>query len=427
VIPALTAVTALGRWLVRRRFPVLATVGLIAVGMISTTWGAHLVKGWEAHLTGKPALALPADLWATMAAASRLVHLDLRGLYTQPTGLVAFPGAALILVPVVALIDALGLGLVRPGVDNAHPAAWLLAGPYEMALSGVALFAADSLAERLGVTPARRALLAGAGAVALGNVSLAGGHPEDAVAVALFLFGVLALYDSRAGRSAWLTGAAVAVQPLVLLALPVVLAVLEPRRLAGYLTRAAAPSAVLLGAAAAANWNATLGAVISQPNWPGADHPTPWDWLVPHVSGGGVAAGPGRVLALALVCGGALLLRRRWRRSRPMARWSPQFLAELLWWVAAALAVRCVFEPVMVAYYLWPTLAVALVTASLSWPRLIATSLAAVTLTFVSGAGWQGPWSWWAAMIAGLGLTLFFARIPQRGAGPHVASAGFTR
>jgi hypothetical protein len=432
VIPALDAVTTVRRWLVRRRFPLLATAGLMAVGMISTTWGADLVKGWEAHLTGKPALALPADLWATMAAAGRLAHLDLRGLYTQPTGLVAFPGAALILVPVVAVIDAAGLGLARPGLDNVHPAAWLLAGPYEMALSGVALFAADSIAERLGATRSRRALLAGAGAVALGNVSLAGGHPEDAVAVALFLFGILALCDSRAGRSAWLTGAAVAVQPLVLLALPIVVAALEPRRLAGYLTRVATPSAVLLGAAAAANWKATLGAVTSQPNWLGPDHPTPWAWLAPHLSGGGVAAGPGRVLAVVLVCGGALLLRRRWRHNGPPGRWSPQFLAELLWWVAVALAARCVFEPVMVPYYLWPALAVALVTASLSWPRLIATSLVSVALTFASGAGWRGPWTWWVAMIAGLSLTLFLAREPgqrQRNylvkpSAPTVNSAG---
>jgi hypothetical protein len=414
-------VTALGRWLVRRLFPLLATAGLIAVGMVSTTWGAHLVRGWEAHLTGKPALALPEDLWATLTAARRLVLLDLGGLYTRPTGLVAFPGAALILVPVVAVIDAAGLGLAAPGAASPHPAAWLLAGPYEMALSGAALFAADSIAERLGAARPKRALLAAAGAVALGNVSLAGGHPEDAVAVALFLFGVLALSDSRAARSAWLIGAAVAVQPLVLLALPIALAVLEPRRLAGYLARAAAPSAVLLGAAAAANWKATLRAVTSQPNWPAADHPTPWAWLAPHVSGGGVAAGPSRVFALVLVCGCALVLRHRWRLRRPMARWSPGFLAELLWWVAAALATRCVFEPVMVAYYLWPALAVALVTASRSWPRLITTSLAAVILTFISGAGWQGPWSWWALMVAGLGLTLFLARVPQRSAASQAA------
>jgi hypothetical protein len=407
--------TTLRRWLVRRLFPLLATVGLIAVGMAATTWGAHLIRPWEAQLTGKPAPVLPEDLWATLAAANRLLHLDLRGLYTQPTGLVSFPGAALILVPVVAAVDAAGLGLAPPGAHNPHPGAWLLAGPYEMALSGAALFAADALAERLGVSRSRRALLAAAGAAVLGSVSLAGGHPEDAVAVALLLYSVLALAGARPGRSGWLLGAAVAVQPLVLLALPIVLVVLQRRRLAGYLARVAAPSALLLAAAAAANWQATLVAVTSQPNWPIVDHTTPWAALAPHVSGGGVAAGPARALAVLAACGCALAVRRRWRTTPHPAVWSPELLGEVLWWVAAALATRCVFEPVMVAYYLWPALAVALITASSSWSRLIATSVAAVILTFVSGGGWQGTWSWWAPMMAGLALTLWLARVPRRG------------
>jgi len=415
----LVLVAALRLWLARRLFPLLATVGLIVVGMVATTWGTHLVRIWEAQLTGKSALALPADLWATLASARRLVHLDFRGLYTPHTGLVAFPGAALILVPVVAVIDAAGLALAPPGPHNPHPGAWLLAGPYEMALSGVALLAADSLAERLGVARPKRALLAAAGAVALGNVSLAGGHPEDAVAVALLLYGILALSESRGGRSAWLTGAALAVQPLVVLALPILLAALEPRRLAGYLGRAAVPSALLLGAAAAANCTATVKVVTSQPNWPAVDHATPWTMLAPHLSGGAVAAGPFRALAILLACGCALILRRRWRAARQMVRWSPGFLGDLLWWVAAALAIRCLFEPVMVAYYLWPTLAVALVTASSSWARLTTTSLAAVILTFAAAAGWRGRWTWWAAMVAGLGLTLLLARFPQRDRGCH--------
>jgi hypothetical protein len=77
-----------------------------------------------------------------------------------------------------------------------------------------------------------------------------------------------------------------------------------------------------------------------------------------------------------------------------------------------ALALRCVFEPVMVAYYLWPALAVALIAASPSWPRLIATSAAAVALTYASQLSWRSPWTWWAPMIAGLALTLFLARVP---------------
>jgi hypothetical protein len=389
-------------WLVRRLFPLLVTVIVIASGMISTTWGPHLL--------GRSAWALPNDVWGTLIAARRLLHLNLSGLYTQPTGLVSFPGAALILVPVVAIIDAAGAGLAVPGPQNIHPGSWLYAGPYEMAISAVALFAADSIAERLGVSRPKRALLALAEGVALWSVSVRWGHPEDAVAVALLLYGILALSNSRARRSAWLIGVAVAIQPLVLLALPVILAVLEPKRLAGFLIRAAVPSALLLGAAAAANWHATIQAVTDQPNWPTIDHTTPWTRLAPHLSNGAVAAGPARVLAILLACGCGLVVGRRWRATRQPAEWSPEAFRELLWWVALALAARCVFESVMVAYYLWPILAVALIAASSTWSRLIRTSVVASVLTVLAQAPWRDPWIWWVPVMAGLALTLFFAR-----------------
>jgi len=397
-------------WLVRRLFPLLVTVGVIATGMISTTWGPHLL--------GRSAWALPNDVWGTLIAARRLLHLDLSGLYTQPTGLVSFPGAALILVPVVAIIDAAGVGLTVPGPSNPHPGSWLYAGPYEMAISAVALFAADSIAERLGVSRPKRALLAVAEGVALWSVSVRWGHPEDAVAMALLLYGILALSDSRVRRSAWLIGVAVAIQPLVLLALPVILAVLEPRRLAGFLTRAAVPSALLLGAAAAANWHATIQAVTSQPNWPTIDHTTPWTWLAPHLSNGAVAAGPARVLAILLACGCALVVGRRWRATRQVTEWGPEALRELLWWVALTLAARCVFESVMVAYYLWPTLAVTLAVASSSWSRLIKTAVVASVLTVFAQAPWHDPWIWWSPVMAGLALTLFLARPSLSGVWP---------
>ena len=355
---------------------------------------------------------LPDDLWGTLTAARRLVHLDLSGLYTKPTGLVTLPGAAVILVPVVAITDAAGLSLRIPGAHNAHPGVWLVAGPYEIALSAVALFAADAIAGRLGVARSKRALLAAAGAVALWGVSVRWGHPEDAVAVGLLLFGILALSEAKTERSAWLIGAAIAVQPLVLLALPIVVAVIEPRRLAGFLARAAVPAALALGVAASANWKATVSVMTRQPNWPTVDHPTPWASFAAHMSNGAVAAGPARALAILAACGCALVVGRRWRAARHSAEWGSQTLQELLWWAAVALALRSVFEPVMVAYYLWPVLAVALITASGNWPGLVATSVAAATLTFVSQVPWRGPWSWWTPMVAGLGLTLFLSRVP---------------
>jgi hypothetical protein len=406
-------------WLARRLFPVLATACLIAIGIGSTTW-------WGPHLAGKPGWLLPDDLWGTLTAARSLLHLRLGGLYTPATRLISLPGAAVILVPVVAVTSAAGISVQAPGPLNSHPAVWLIAGPYEIGLSAVALFAADALAGRLGVPRSRRALLAAAGALALWNVSVRWGHPEDAVAVGLLLYGALALSGARPGRAAWLTGAAIAVQPLVLLALPIVATAIPPRRLTGFGVRAAAPGVVLLAAAAAANWTATFSVVTSQPNWPALDHPTPWATLAPRLGHAAVSAGPGRALAIVAACGCALVAGRRWRAGHgwragagwraggDAAGWRPESLEVLLWWIAVALALRAVFEPVMVSYYLWPVLAVALIAASRSWPRLIATSLAATTLTVVSQASWRGPWSWWAPMVAGLGLTLFLARVPLR-------------
>jgi hypothetical protein len=201
------------------------------------------------------------------------------------------------------------------------------------------------------------------------------------------------------------------VQPLVLLALPVVAVAVEPRRLPGFLARAAAPAALLVGMAAWANWGATWNAVTRQPNSATVNHSTAWTSLSPNLGGGMVAGGPGRVLAIIAACGCALIAARRLGTARPCLAWDWQVLEDLLWWVAVALALRSVFESVMVAYYLWPVLAVSMVVASTSWQRLVPTSAAASVVTFASQAPWHSPWAWWLPMLVGLGVTLFLARV----------------
>jgi len=393
-------------WPIRRLFPILGTVGLIIFGMAGTIWGPRYY--------GKSDWALPDDLWATLTAAQRLLHLNLSGLYTPPTNLVSFPGAAVILAPLAALLDAARLPL-QAGRQPPHPAEWLLIGPYTVVISSVALFAADALAERLGLSLPKRFLLAAASATALWNPTLRWGHPEDAVATGLLLYGILAQSKGKTAAAAWLVGAAVAVQPLVLLAVPLLIAVLEPRRIIGFLVRAAAPAAVLLGAAAAANWHATFTAVTKQPNWPQVDHPTPWLFLAPRLGNGTVAAGPARTLAIVVACLCAVFLAIRWRSARrgrgttQTAEWTREELTAVLWWTAVALALRCVFESVMVSYYVWPTLAVALIPGSRNWPRLLTTGTAAVTMTWVAQASWRNPWGFWLPIVAGLGLVLLCA------------------
>src|SRR6202043_2507353 len=128
-------------WLARRAFPLVATLGLILVGMAGTIWGPVYY--------GQQAWAVPDDLWATLVAAQRRAHLDRAGLYTAPTNLVSFPGAAVILVPVAAIMDAARIA-IHAGRQGVHPTGWLVAGPLETILSALALFAADALAERLG-------------------------------------------------------------------------------------------------------------------------------------------------------------------------------------------------------------------------------------------------------------------------------------
>jgi hypothetical protein len=177
---------------------------------------------------------------------------------------------------------------------------------------------------------------------------------------------------------------------------------------------------VLLAAAAAANWTATIHAVTSQPNSPAIDHPTPWIYLgplAPHLPGAQIAAGPARILSIVVACACALVVARRWRATWPPVPWDHDTLAGLLWWVALTLALRSAFEPVMVAYYLWPPLAVALAAAARDWRRLLPVGIVAVALTFFSQVQWRDPWAWWTPMVAGLVLALYLARV-RPGLGP---------
>jgi hypothetical protein len=404
------------RWVRRRMFPLIGSAGLLLVGMFTTTWGPALVgmKEW----------ALPYDLWGTLIATTRMAHGNIGGLYAPGTGLISLPGAAVILLPCAALISALGLSLAIPGPHNLHPAVWLLAGPYQIALCCITLFAADALAEQAGVRPAKRSLLAVASAGILWSVSARWGHPEDAVAVGLLLYAVLAQSRARPVLAGWLAGAAVCVQPLVLLALPVMLAMLPWRRMMPFVVRAALPSAVLLAVAAIANWHDTYQSVTSQPNSPLINHPTAWTSLAPQLTGHNVAAGPFRLATIVLACLAAAAIRRRWRSRLAGAsgadaggqlgearHWPAAVLTDVLWWVALTLALRSFFEPVMVSYYPWPPMAVALIpAATLSWPRLLAAGVLAGGLTAAAQGPSHAVWIWWVPIVAGLVILLLLSR-----------------
>jgi len=399
----------------RRVFPLIASAGLILIGLFTTTWGSTLI--------GRSEWALPYDLWGTLIATARLAHGNIGGLYAPPTGLISLPGAAVILLPCAAVSSALGLSLAIPGPANLHPAVWLLAGPYQMAVSCVTLFAADALAERLGVPRWRRVLLTAASVGILWSVSARWGHPEDAVAIGLLLYAVLAQSNARIALAGWLAGAAVCVQPLVLLAVPVLVALLPWRRMVPFLIRAAAPSVVLLSAAAVADWHDTYTSVTRQPDSPVINHPTLWTSLAPHMSNDNVAAGPFRLATILLACLCAVAVRRRWHAlldgGLEIGEWPTEVLSSVLWWAALTLALRSFFEPVMVSYYPWPPMAVVLIpAAALGWRRLLAAGLLAGGLTAAAQGPSHAAWIWWAPLVAGL-IVLLTLALPLRAVTPR--------
>jgi hypothetical protein len=421
----------------RRLVPLIVTVGMAAAGTMYTTLGADMV--------GSSKWGLPYDLWGTLLATSRLAHGHIGGLYAPGTGLISLPGAAIILLPCAWVIAALGLPLNMPGAINPHPQVWLLTGPYQIALCCIVLFAVDAIAERLGAGPRRRIGLVLISTIPLWSVSTLWGHPEDAVAVGLLLYAVLAQSNARTALAGWLAGAAVCVQPLVLLALPVLLALLPWRRMPAFLLRSALPSAVSLGVVAIANWHDTYLSITSQPNSPVVNHRTIWTSLAPHMTNTNVAAGPFRLATILLACAGAILIRRRlfgsgefapsnalrsnaprsdarWSDARwsdaprsgarwSGARWSDALLIEALWWIAVALALRSFFEPVMVSYYVWPPIAVALIPAGgLNRVRLLMAAILATGVTLASNGDSHNVWIWWVPLVIGLLLLLAVSR-----------------
>ncbi len=424
----------LGGCLRGRAWPLAMTVASVVGAM-----------GWSllavVHSDGLVMWRVPGDIWGTLRGAHVVAWGDIGGVYRAGTGLVSFPGTAVLLVPVALVSSALGLTESFP-YPLPHPTAWLVLGPYEVVLASVALFAVDALARRLAVPAGRRAWLSVTGAIVLFPVDALWGHPEDAVAVGLLLYGLRAGLDGRLVSAGWLAGAAVAVQPLVLLGLPVVAAVIGWRRLPGLAVRTALPAAAVLAVCLVGAEHATVHALLDQPNFPRIDRVTPWTALAPRLGGRGrslaVAAGPGRLVALAgAVAVGAGLWRCRWATvvgARHRSRWvragsaaSPMVVpsptadaaagpilgmggSAVVWALAVALSLRCLTESVMDPYYLWPPLGVGLLAAATASGRAggkrFAVAGAAAVATTVLAELHLVWWVWWYGVTFGMLVTV---------------------
>jgi len=377
-----------------RRWPILVSVVVLATGMAYSFW-------WGPVVRHRAMWVFPGDIWGAYRSAHFIAWGALGSVYAAGTRIVTFPGILLLFAPLAMLTGALGMTESFPHF-TAHPTAWLLLAPYEIVIGCSALFALDALATRLDISSGRRLMLCLAEGVVLWPTLVLWGHPEDALALALAMYGLVLAFDGRWTGAGWLFGAAVATQPLVILMLPVLLAMAGRQRALALLVRSVLPAAALLVTPLVGQFHATTQVLLNQPNFPNIDHTTPWTSLAPRLGGTGkefaVAAGPGRVVALLLAC----LLgwrARRWRHRPDL----------LVWGAATALALRCLTESVMDAYYVWPTLALGLVLAARTTRWGQARVFVAALVVTVCAETYAGEWLWWSVVTGGILLVLVTA------------------
>ncbi len=351
---------------------------------------------WEPVLHHVHVWLIPGDVWSTFRAAHWVGWGDLRGVYGRDTQLVTLPGIAVLLAPVAMLSGAFGLSESITPVLLAHPTSWLILGPAVLALGSSCLVAFDAMAEELGVGHRLRVVLCWMEAAVIFQVLTIWGHPEDTLALALALYTLLAAFRGRWSASGWLWGAAVVVQPLVLLMFPLAFSRTPRGQRLRVCLYGAIPTVVLLAPPLLSEWRATSKVILHQANFPKLDHATPWLALAPRLTGNSVGAGPGRMLAVLAAVGLGLVACRR----RPS-------VVGLLWMCALALSLRCAFESVMVSFYLGPPLALIVVVAAArdrtTW--LVGSFMTAMVATVVAFHRFS-EWGYWTPMVALLAIGL---------------------
>lgn len=420
-LTGVSQVRSLTSWLVARRYALAAMALVLITGMAFSFfwWPLHGHAGWDA----------PGDIWATYRGAHFVGWGDLGGVYASGTALVTFPGITVVLAPVAMLTGALGLSESYPYMLP-HPTAWLVLGPVELLLGSSLLIAVDSLAVQLGLSPRRRLVLSFTEALVVWPLVALWGHPEDGLAMAFAVAAVTSFLRGRFRSCGWLFGLALAFQPLVILMAPLLVAIMpSARQRVSFAVRSVLPPAFLVVPGLVQYWHATVHSLLQQPNYPTVDHATPLlpfapvikpgsqiRTLVTHLrySGGAyhlirswalvrqvevVASGPGRMAAMAFACGIGVWV---WRQRASVTPFN------VVWLMAACLALRCLLEPVMDPFYFVPPLVMMVFSASRgrAWQFTVAGVFAGAITVYSEYH--LDPWIWYlplvACLAAGLGV-----------------------
>ena len=408
-------------WLKRHHWPALFFGLIVATGM-----GYSFL--WNPIFYHSPNWLTPPDLWRTYRAAQYVIWGGEGQIYNNPAAFQTFPGIAIVLSPIAKLAGMWHLSEGFP-VALARPSAWWLLDPVQLSLGALLLFPLDAIARRLAVPSRRRIPLLALEAALIWPSVVFWGHPEDALGLTFALYGVIAVADRRWLRFAGFFALATVMQPLVLLILPICLAYIPLTRWPQAATVIVLPTFVTLIAPLVQEWSATSKLLLRQPNYFANNHPTPWAAIAPviapprteklkvlnyvgsphghhHVvmidmkvhSMPVVAAGPGRIVAIVIACALGFAIKRI----------TPTW-PQLLWAVALALLLRCIFEPVMVPYYLLPGLALVLLTASQLNTLRFCVVAATVAMCTLLSYRHVSEWQYYVTMVTTIGVALVAA------------------
>jgi hypothetical protein len=346
-------------------------------------------------------LATSGDFWVAPTAARYVANGALGFVYESSRYLTALPLYPILLAPLVAVGQALGLS--EPPAPT--PTMWLLLAPFTVGLAVPLLHQIRGLVRDAAGGGALSAQAWTAVLVAV-PVLVVFGHGEDALALLGVLAAVRLATRQRWAEAGLVLGLAVASKQWALLALPALLARCAPRergRLAA--TCLALPAALAL-LVLAVDWAHASRALLHPPNYPGYGHAAPWV----STAAATVATAPFRLGAVAL----AVALAARDRGGTGTSR--------LLAMLGVTLLARCAFEPVVHVYYLGPGLCLLLLHERVTTGRCARTAVLGGVLV-----AWfevrPAPALWWA-VAALLGVAVAYRAAREALSGPAPATAG---
>jgi len=341
------------------------------------------------------------DAWWTVEGARWVSHGAVGTVYSADPMYLPLPGMLVLLAPVVALGDHLGLAGSFP-IPLDYPSLWLVVGPAFFVLGSTTVLGVDYLAETIGVPARRRRLLSLATALlVVPPTCVWAGHPEDLLALALSCLALALLLRRRPVAAALTLSVAIMMQPWAGLLVPLLVGAAP----AAERKRALVWALLLPGSCAACLFaldpSGTYQALVMQPMLGHGQHLPWWGLGEPvtiHADSMSFAARVGsgsRSLAVVAAC----LVGWRVSKDRSMAR--------VVGGAALCLLARGIFETQLWSWYVAPAavclaLGAARSATSRRWAVGAVSALAVYALPAAAYNGFSMP-SW----LALAGLLLF--------------------